>query len=65
MSLLDRVSADEYLEEAVKDDFYPYISRHGMSSDDLLSEYCRELVDLSRLNSLSDSGWETVMIFVI
>lgn len=43
--LLDRVDEPELLDSAVKTHVEPYVIKNGISLDDILTEYCMELLD--------------------
>ncbi|KAJ3027579.1 Kinetochore-associated protein 1, partial [Rhizophlyctis rosea] len=45
LELLDRVAAVELLQGAVERHFLPYVERNGLDGDELLVEYCVELMD--------------------
>jgi hypothetical protein len=45
LALLDRVAAPELLGVTIKESFDTYAARHELPRDDILSEYCQEIMD--------------------
>ncbi|KAJ3186082.1 hypothetical protein HDU85_001000 [Gaertneriomyces sp. JEL0708] len=67
--LIDRVAASELLSDAIGKHFIPYIERHGLHFNEVLSEYCTELMDgslnASSMNSMADSSWHARVLAIL
>lgn len=47
MAMLDRIHAPELIEATIKNNVTPFLDRHSISTNTLLSEYCVEYMDSS------------------
>ncbi|KND00003.1 uncharacterized protein SPPG_04350 [Spizellomyces punctatus DAOM BR117] len=67
--LLDRVAAPELLGDAIEKHFRPYVERNALSFDELLAEYCVDLMDGSMTtggtNTLADSSWQARVLAIL
>ncbi|KAI8802925.1 rough deal protein C-terminal region-domain-containing protein [Cladochytrium replicatum] len=57
IELLDREPSSELLEEQIRSHFKPYVERNKLNFDDVIVEYCVDLMDRSS-GSVSDVPWE-------
>ncbi|KAJ3146968.1 Kinetochore-associated protein 1 [Geranomyces michiganensis] len=67
--LLDRVAAPELLPDAIDKHFRPYVTRNGLSFEDLLAEYCIALIDGSLVAggacALADGSWQARILAIL
>ncbi|KAJ3048663.1 hypothetical protein HK097_010321 [Rhizophlyctis rosea] len=69
LELLDRVAAPELIRDAVDMHFRPYVERNNLTVDELLVEYCVELMDGTSGSAGShvstDTLWEARVLAVL
>ncbi|KAK9768761.1 hypothetical protein K7432_000363 [Basidiobolus ranarum] len=67
MELLDRIAAPELLADTVEKHFKPYTMKNELSSDDLLVEYCMEVMDNGAGigKTLSNAPWEVRVLSIL
>ncbi|ORX95635.1 hypothetical protein K493DRAFT_371980 [Basidiobolus meristosporus CBS 931.73] len=67
MELLDRVAAPELLADTIEKHFKPYAEKNELSSDDLLVEYCMEVMDNGAGigKTISNAPWEIRVLSIL
>jgi hypothetical protein len=43
--MLDRVASTDLLQNEIATHFNPYVAKHDLNQDDLILEYCMEIMD--------------------
>ncbi|KAJ3023527.1 Kinetochore-associated protein 1 [Thoreauomyces humboldtii] len=69
-NLLDRVAAPELLGEAIEKHFAPYVTKNGLNLEELLAEYCVDLMDGSvsagaQKAAVNDSSWQARVLAIL
>ncbi|KAJ3089821.1 Kinetochore-associated protein 1 [Quaeritorhiza haematococci] len=67
IALLERVAAAELLPTAIQTHFLPYVARNELNSQELMLEYCKEIMELSALSGrdVSNALWEDRVLAII
>ncbi|KAJ1929435.1 hypothetical protein IWQ60_001182 [Tieghemiomyces parasiticus] len=64
LDLLERVSAPHLLPEAITEHLLPYAARHGLDREELLTEYCLNVLDQPAA-TLAGASWEARVLVAL
>lgn len=65
MDLMARVAAVELLQQAIDSHAIPYITKHGLTKDEILAEYAAELMEKCKLSDMGFSSTEPRVIILL
>ncbi|KAL1915878.1 uncharacterized protein VTP21DRAFT_6266 [Calcarisporiella thermophila] len=67
IELVDRIAAPEVIPEAIEKNFAPYTEKNGLPHDELLMEYCIEVMDgAAKIGStLFNAPWEARVLAIL